>query len=242
MRVLITVIFSAVLLHVAFAQRQEEHHFSGSKTMTVESKYQYLLYTPATKELAQDGKLPLIIFLHGSGERGADISKVKVHGPPKIVETNPDFPFMVLSPQCPVHQWWDAQALDILLDDVISNHPIDESRIYLTGLSMGGFGTWDLAILRPDRFAAIAPICGGDRMNAIDAPIYLKDMPTWVFHGAMDQVVKLDASSRIVKALDEAGGNVQFTVYPMAGHDSWTETYANPKLYEWFLRHTRPRE
>jgi len=241
MRPLITAILLLVLLQLGISQNQQVHRFVGSRVITVESDYQYLLHTPDSQELAEEGKLPLIVFLHGSGERGTDMSTVKTHGPPKLADANPEFPFMVLSPQCPMGEWWDVQALDLLLDDVISNHPVDERRIYLTGLSMGGFGTWDLAILRPDRFAAIAPICGGDRMNAIDAPKYLRDTPTWVFHGAMDQVVKLEASSRIVKALNDAGGDVQFTIYPMAGHDSWTETYANPKLYDWFLRHRLPR-
>ena len=238
MRPFLTLILLIVTLYTVEAQVQSEHLFKGSASVTVESEYKYLLYSPSNKELAQNGKLPLIIFLHGAGERGDDLSLVKVHGPPKIVETNSEFPFIVLSPQCQKDKWWEAAALDLLIDEVISHHDVDPTRIYLTGLSMGGFGTWDLAILRPDRFAAIAPICGGSLTNSFEAPRQIKDVPTWVFHGAMDQVVPLEASSKIVKALRDAGSDVKYTIYPMAGHDSWTETYSNPKLYEWFLSYS----
>lgn len=238
MRILLTFFFLSSTCLLLLSQSQVEHQFRGTKTIVVDVDYQYLLFTPTNQELVENGKLPLIIFLHGAGERGADLNLVKVHGPPKIAETNDEFPFMVLSPQCSLGEWWNAGALDLLIDDVVKNNPVDLNRIYLTGLSMGGFGTWDLAILRPDRFAAIAPICGGSLMNSFAAPQAIKDVPTWVFHGAMDQVVPLEASSRIVKALKNAESTVQFTIYPMAGHDSWTETYSNPKLYDWFLSHS----
>ncbi len=199
--------------------------------------YEYLFFTPTNTTLHDQGKVPLIVFLHGAGERGEDLSKVRVHGPPKLVEQQEDFPFMVLSPLCPAGTWWDEKKLDLLLNDIVQKHPVDTDRIYLTGLSMGGFGTWNWAILRPNRFAAIVPICGGSEENASQADL-IKHIPTWVFHGAKDKVVPLEASTRIVDALKEVGSNVEFTVYPEAGHDSWTETYANPKLYDWFLSHT----
>lgn len=218
------------------AQQQTQHRFTETKTVSISAEYQYLLFTPTNEELKEHAKFPLIVFLHGAGERGDSLNLVKVHGPPKIVETNPDFPFIVLSPQCAANKWWEAEKLDMLIDDVVKKLPVDESRIYLTGLSMGGFGTWDLAQLRPDRFAAIAPICGGSRMNAFRADM-IKDVPTWAFHGAMDYVVPLEASSRIVASMKRAGSDVKFTIYPMAGHDSWTETYNNPELYTWFRSH-----
>jgi len=218
------------------AQVQKALQFSDTKTVSIASDYDYLLFTPKSQKLQENGKLPLIIFLHGAGERGDNIELVKVHGPPKIVESDEDFPFFVLSPQCAADGWWEADKLDMLIDEVVSMNDVDETRIYLTGLSMGGFGTWDLAQLRPNRFAAIAPICGGSRMNAFRASL-LKNVPTWAFHGAMDLVVPLEASSRIVKSLNDAGGDVKYTIYPMAGHDSWTETYNNPDLYEWFISH-----
>jgi len=215
--------------------QQVAQNYKGTYTASFE--YDYLLSTPTNKvHQNKSGKFPLILFLHGAGERGTDIKKVKVHGPPKIAEQDVDFPFMVLSPQCPENQRWDARALSELLDHIIENHPVDPRRIYLTGLSMGGQGVYDLTILRPNTFAAIAPICGGDYMHAYSAGI-IKHLPFWVFHGAMDNVVPLDNSILIVKALKRAGADVQFTIYPMAEHDSWTETYANEKLYAWFLSH-----
>lgn len=205
------------------------------KTIIVE--YKYLFHLPGNLELASDGKLPLIVFLHGAGERGSDIELVKVHGPPKIVENQVRFPFAVLSPQCEAGESWDPVTLDLLLDEIVGQHPIDETRIYLTGLSMGGRGTWDWAMYRPDRFAAVAPICGwGERFQAKK----LMTVPTLVFHGAVDQVVPVQESSDMVQALLRHGNEqVKYTVYPKAGHDSWTETYQDPALYEWFLSHRK---
>jgi predicted peptidase len=131
---------------------------------------------------------------------------------------------------------WNPDALNALLDEVVAQYKVDKKRIYLTGLSMGGYGTWALAGTSPERFAAIVPICGGG--DPADAR-RLKDIPTWVFHGAKDSVVPLSRSEEMVKALKEAGSDVKFTIYPEAEHDSWTETYNNPKLYEWLLQHKR---
>ena len=202
------------------------------KKITKKINVNYLLFLP---EGYQDGgkDFPLIMFLHGAGERGKDLNKVKIHGPAKIVEKKKDFPFIVLSPQCPEGVWWDTEVLLNLLDDVVSRYRIDKSRIYLTGLSMGGFASWKLAAGYPSRFAAIAPVCGGGAPFTTRA---LKDIPTWVFHGAKDPVVPLRESEIMVEALKRFGGNVKLTVYPEAGHDSWTETYDNPELYDWFLK------
>jgi predicted peptidase len=195
----------------------------------------FLLFLP--KNFGQEKqKWPLIIFLHGSGARGNDLEKVKVDGPPKIVEQQPDFPFIVVSPQAPTGTGWFPEVLNALLDELIERLPIDQDRIYLTGLSLGGHGTWSFAQEYPDRFAAIAPVCGtGDP----DRACVLKNLPVWAFHGAKDEVVPLKTQERMVNALKECGGDVKFTVYPDAGHDSWTETYANPELYKWFLSHRR---
>lgn len=198
---------------------------------TVEGEY--LLYLPEGYEEG-DADWPLLLFLHGAGERGDDLEMVKRHGPPKRIEEGDDFPFIVVSPQCPPNQGWDTGFLSALLDEVIAEHRVDESRVYLSGLSMGGYGTWSLAIEQPDRFAAIAPICGG---GAAYNACALKDTPVWVFHGALDNVVPIDESVQMVRALRQCDADVRFTVYPMAGHDSWTETYDNPELYEWLLNH-----
>lgn len=201
----------------------------------------YLLHLPANYQ--SDQRWPLILFLHGYGQSGDDVDAVRAQGIARIVSEQPDFPFIAVAPQCPWHTWWPelAEDLDVLLDQISSSYAVDPARIYLTGLSMGGFGTWYLGTTRPQRFAAIAPICGGgywfhgfpQRVAA------LKDTPVWAFHGAKDDVVPLAASQQLVDALQEAGGDVRLTIYPEAAHDSWTETYNNPELYAWFLQHRR---
>jgi predicted peptidase len=177
-----------------------------------------------------------MLFLHGAGERGEDLALIKRHGVAHIVEAQPDFPFLVVSPQCPPNEAWSADMLVALLDEIERHYAIDPERIYGTGLSMGGFGTWALAIASPDRLAAIAPICGGGDATRVGA---IRHLPVWAFHGAHDPIVPLQRSTEMVEALRQCGGHVQFTVYPEAGHDAWTETYANPALYTWFLAHTR---
>ncbi len=198
---------------------------------------QYLLYLPADYE-KQDEDWPLILFLHGAGERGDSLAKVKVHGPPKHIEKGEKFPFIIVSPQCLEDQRWSTEDLDALLNDVCRHYRIDEDRIYVTGLSMGGHGTWAMAIEYPDRFAAIAPICGRGKPDRAEL---IKHIPAWVFHGARDAIVPLEKSQDMVEALKNAGGNVKFTIYPEAGHDSWTETYNNPELFDWFLSHKRKK-
>jgi len=205
------------------------------KEITIKIESQYWLYLPKNYEQDQT-EWPLMLFLHGAGERGNDLKKVKIHGPPKLVQNGKHFPFIIISPQCPEEQWWSSDILDLLLKDVSKKYRIDENRIYVTGLSMGGYGTWDLAIKYPNRFAAIAPVCGGGDPTKASV---LKDLPIWVFHGAKDEVVTLDKSQVMVDAIEKTGGSVKFTIYPEANHDSWTETYNNPELYEWFLAQSR---
>ena len=196
--------------------------------------YNYLLFLPLSYE-AQE-QWPMILFLHGAGERGSDLEYVKRHGIARIVEEQEDFPFIVASPQCPRGQYWSVPQLSALLDEVIGAYRVDPNRVYLTGLSMGGYGTWRLAAAQPHRFAALAPICGGGNP---DEACNLKHLPVWAFHGARDNVVPLRESEEMVEALQACGGNVLFTVYPAADHDSWTQTYSNPTLYDWFLQHRR---
>ena len=213
---------------------QHPQTFEREITRTV--SINYLLYLPEAYDGSEE-PWPLILFLHGAGERGVDLEQVKRHGPPKIVEEGKDLPFVLVSPQCPKDEWWSPDVLNALLDEVIANHRIDEDRIYVTGLSMGGFGTWHLAIQYPHRFAAIAPICRGGMPYLTHR---IKHIPAWVFHGARGGTVPIEKSEEMVNALKRHGGEVRFTVYPEAAHDSWTETYDNPELYEWFLSHRRP--
>ena len=223
---------------------QTAHHIELS--LSREVRMRYLLFLPRGYESNRSARWPLILFLHGAGERGRTLSKVALHGPPKVAPLQPDFPFMVASPQCPAGQVWSNDALLTLLDQLLEEFPVDQRRIYLTGLSMGGYGAWSLALACPERFAAVAPVCGGGDI----LPVLLGDpkklkafraLPIWAFHGAKDTVVPLQESERMVAAFREVGNPIQLTVYPHLEHDSWTVTYAEPALYEWFLRHRRPR-
>lgn len=209
---------------------QHPHRIEIRKTLD------YLLYLPDNYNDSKE-EWPLMLFLHGAGERGSVIDSVKKHGPPKLVDQIPNMPFIIVSPQCPENEWWTSKVSELndLLDYIIQTYRVDEMRIYCTGLSMGGFGTWAIATSYPQRFAAIAPICGGGDVQLICG---IKDVPVWAFHGAKDKVVPIERTQELVDALKACGGDVRFTIYPDAGHDSWTETYKNPDLYKWFLDHS----
>ena len=227
---------------------QTAQKFSKQITRTVGC--QYLISLPRDYAAKSEKTWPLILFLHGAGERGTDVWKAAVHGPSKYAAQHPEFPFILVAPLCPEGEVWSSEVLLELLDEVMTKNKVDVKRVYLTGLSMGGYGTWSLGLAHADKFAAIAPICGGgERIEVLLAahgysgPVKiqnLRSLPIWVFHGAKDPVVPIEESERMVKALKEAKcEEVKFTVYPEAQHDSWTETYNNPKLYEWLLQHGR---
>ena len=211
-------------------ERQQASQFEGQ----IPVKLNYLLYLP--KDYESQEKWPLLLFLHGAGERGDDLNRVKVHGPPKLIEAGKDFPMIVVSPQCPPDQWWKPHELLALLDDIARQHRVDQDRIYVTGLSMGGFGTWALASQAPERFAAIAPICGGgDKFRARR----IRELPLWAFHGDADRAVPVELTRELVEAVRSAGGDPKLTIYEGVEHDSWTATYENEELYEWMLSHRR---
>lgn len=193
----------------------------------------YLLYKPHLK-----GKLPLVIFLHGAGERGNNLDLVKIHGIPKLIEQGKEFPFIAVSPQCPKDSWWtlEHESLKVLLDYIVKTHNVDKRRIYMTGLSMGGYGTWYMGGLYPKTFAAIAPVCGGGNLIVGQQ---LTSTPIWAFHGDKDEVVPLEESERMVKVVKKTGGKAKLTVYKGVGHNSWDKAYDNAKLYEWLLSHKR---
>ena len=197
----------------------------------------YLLYLPEGYG-EQDRAWPLVLFLHGAGERGDSLNLVAMHGPPKLVNKGDAFPFILVSPQTPADLWWTdgIDYLDALLREVAGRYRVDEDRVYVTGLSMGGFGTWALAAAYPNRFAALAPICGGGEP---DEACRHADVPTWAFHGERDQVVPVGRTEEMVEALQACNGDVRMTLYPDLGHDSWTVTYDNPELYEWLLKQRR---
>lgn len=202
------------------------------------NKLQYWLYLPPSYR-EEKKEWPLLLFLHGAGERGDDPELVKKHGPPRLIQEGRQFDFIVLSPQCPEGQWWSHEVLSRLLDKIERRYRVDPDRIWVTGLSMGGFGTWDLAMSDPGRFAAIIPICGDGDVNKVDV---LRDMPVWVFHGAKDDVVPAEKSENLVNRLLNIGAPVKFTLYDEAGHDSWTATYANPALWQWLEDQSRAKK
>lgn len=210
------------------AGKQVEQQFVAKKTKG--AKLGYLLYLP--EDYDGQKSMPLMLFLHGSGERGVgNLPLVKKHGPPKIVAEK-SLPFVVVSPQCPTDQRWDAAVLTELLDDIIAKYRIDESRIYLTGLSMGGSGTWSLAASDPTRFAAIAPICGRGDLESSEK---LTGLPTWIFCGAKDREQTVQNAKEMAVAIKGAGGTAKLTIYPDLPHDCWTVTYDNPEFYTWLL-------
>jgi predicted peptidase len=215
---------------------QSVHTLNREVTLQLE----YLLYLPEGYEGSQK-EWPLLVFLHGLGERGPVINKVKTHGPPKLIEQGKQLPFIVVSPQCPENSWWtyETEKVLALVDEIEETYRVDKSRVYLTGLSMGAYGTWAVASVAPDRFAAIAPICGGGYSFLGDN---LKDVPVWAFHGGADPVVPVQKSQEMVNAVNQAGGHAKLTIYPGVGHDSWTETYNNDELYQWFLSHSKKQD
>lgn len=194
--------------------------------------YEYLLHLPKGYNADAKARWPVLVFLHGSGERGDDIERVKVHGPPKLAALDPGFPFITISPLLPADQDWDIGKLEAILRRVLKTTRHDPARIYLSGLSRGGHATWRWAATAPSRFAAIAPVSGrGDPVTACA----LKDLPVWAFHGDSDDVVPPEGSFTMVRAIRACGGHPRLTLYPATGHDAWTATYNDPALWFWLL-------
>jgi predicted peptidase len=212
-------------------------------------KIPYLLFVPQ-QYATTSVPMPLLLFLHGLGEcgDGSNLDLVKTHGPPKIVDHRPDFPFVLVSPQCVappdglkgIDNAWKPEQLNRLIDHVAAHLRIDKRRIYVTGLSMGGYGTWRLAATYPEQIAAIVPICGGGEPDWMATP--LARVPAWAYHGARDTVVPLSKSHAMVNAICQHGGRIRFTVYPEAEHNSWTETYNNEEVYRWLLSYRGPKQ
>ena len=215
-------------------RRQEARTLEPAATRT--GRLRYLLYRPPGYGADATRRWPLLLYLHGAGERGEDLGIVANHGPPRLIEEGQDFTALVASPQCGPNERWSPAVLAALLDEIERTERVDVGRLYVTGISMGGFGTWALAIAQPQRFAALAPICGGGNPGAVGA---IRHLPVWTFHGAKDDIVPLRRTEEMVKALQAAGGAVRFTVHPEAWHDSWTETYTDPEFWEWLFAQQR---
>jgi len=218
----ICLIFLLFLPTMLFAQQLE---------MKSSTHLKYLLYVPDIG--APENGFPVLLFLHGAGERGDDLELVKKHGPPSFLDDTSSFPFLVLSPQCPNDSEWESYSLLILLNEIALIANVDTSRFYVTGLSMGGDATWELAMEAPEKITAIAPICSeGDVSRACT----LRDIPIWVFHGAEDDVVPSSKSDEMVKALQDCDAYVRYTLYPDVDHFSWVPAYKDPELYKWLLQ------
>jgi len=203
----------------------------------------YLFYLPENFDSTSDRKWPVILFLHGRGESRGPLSIVAKWGPPRMARRGDKLPYILIAPQCPAaSRWTDDDQQDgviKLLDHISEKFPVDRSRVYLTGLSMGGYGSWKMAASHPDRFAAVSPICG--RGNPGDAA-RLVDVPIWVFHGTEDDAVPYRHSAEMVEAIRKAGGKkVRFTTLQHVSHNSWSAAYATPELYQWFDKHRRPQ-
>jgi len=223
---------------------QTVEHFKSVQILSTD----YLLILPADYDAGSGKRWPLILFLHGAGERGTNVWLVAKRGLPKVAPQDKNFPFIVVSPQCPPGEVWSDDVLLALLDDVEKRYAVDFHRVYLTGLSMGGYGTWNLALGHPGRFAAVAPVCGGGETLHINLARHyeavklsqIKTLGVWAFHGAKDPIVSPDDSKRMVDELKNLGcQDVKLTIYPEAKHDCWTKVYADPELYRWFLQHSR---
>jgi predicted peptidase len=217
---------------------QHPQEFDGIVTLSVHIKY--LLFIPDAYRDGEPKRWPLIMYLHGGSRRGDDIEKLREpgFGLTALVQKDKSFPFIVLSPQCPEGEYWtDTEALIALLDEVEKTYAVDPARVYLTGHSMGGFGTWYLAYRHPERFAAIAPMSAPFTVTAWATR--LKDMPIWAFHGAKDSLVPIGGDQELIDALKALGNIVRFTVLPGRDHDI-LDVYENQELYSWFLEHVRP--
>ena len=205
------------------------------KTFNQPNNIDYLVYLP--DEYYNDEKsYPLVLFLHGAGERGNNIDSIKKHGIPKRIEEGAHFPFITIAPQCRDGIWWsnreNINILEKLMNYSILDLKVDKKRIYGTGLSMGGFGILELALKVPSLFTAIVAICGGTITNDLSG---LENTPTWLFHGEEDDVIPVESSLLIYKHLKEKNKNIHFTTYPNIMHDSWTKTYENKEVYDWLL-------
>lgn len=213
------------------AGRQMAQHVEVLPWQGRPTAQRFWLYLP--RDYRTDGApWPLVFFLHGSGQRGSDLAQVKVHGPPKLVEQGKAFPFILVSPQLDVGQRWDPHALQALARVLQGRLHVDADRISVTGLSLGGHGTWHWACAYPGQFAAIAPVCG---FGVATQACTMRSVPVRAYHGDADSVVPLAAQQGMVDALRRCGGRAEFIVYPGVGHNAWDQAYADPALYAWLL-------
>jgi predicted peptidase len=233
-------LFGAVLA-VGFAAAQgsdKETGFVNKIFKDGDKDIKYIVFVPKTYDGTKE--FPVILFLHGAGESGTDGKKQAAVGLGKAIRNKKEnFPFIVVFPQSQKGGWGaksaEGKRAIAILDQVEKDYKTDKKRVYLTGLSMGGFGTWSMAAEYPKRWAAIAPVCGG---GDVKSAAKLKDLPIWCFHGDADTAVKVERSRDMIKAIKDAGGEPKYDEYPKVGHNSWDRAYGNAELYTWFLKHS----
>ncbi|MBN2326921.1 MAG: dienelactone hydrolase family protein [Candidatus Omnitrophica bacterium] len=203
------------------------------------NRMRYWIFFP--KNYGLDGeKPPLIMFLHGASQRGASMASLKQYvtqhflTPLRQVDDLQEPPFILVAPQCPKKQYWNPDRLHGVLQDVLSYAAADRKRLYLTGFSMGGFGTWNFAAAYPKLFAAIVPVSGGGKSTTVKN---LVNVPVWAFHGKKDRIVSSSRCTAMVKSLERAGGDVKMTLFPQKGHLVCQDAYGKPELWEWLFSH-----
>jgi predicted peptidase len=256
MRTVQLLIFNTIIFMISAStlQAQEDLFIKRVYENADGQKLNYRLLVPTNFDA--DQKYPLILFLHGAGERGDDNEAQLTWGVTRFAEKEimKKHPAFVIAPQVPEDEFWahlNWRQTDLetepeprlplklsieLLDKIIEEFPIDKDRLYITGLSMGGFGTWDAIIRNPDKFAAALPVCGGGDISNAHAIAHL---PIWNFHGALDTVVPVELSRSMIHAIIEAGGTPGYTEYPHVGHDSWIPVYNDDYVLEWLFSQTR---
>jgi len=235
-------IISAMMLALSLLTARAEKPAPGKQveqSLQVNGKtIPYLLYLPKNYN---DQKTPLMLFLHGRGESSGPLSIVAKWGPPRLAEHGDELPYILVSPQCPEKENWgqsgQQELLLKLIEHIEKEFQVDQNRVYLTGLSMGGFGSWRLAADHPELFAAVVPICGGGKPEDASK---LSSLPIWVWHGTDDKSVPVQRSIEMVDAIKKAGGkDIRFTTLEHVGHNSWEAAYATPELYQWLNSHVK---
>nr|WP_321413211.1 PHB depolymerase family esterase [uncultured Allomuricauda sp.] len=209
------------------------------ETVTKE-KLKYYLYYPKDYFEPENKEFGLLLFLHGGGESGRDVQEIKDTGPPKMLVEGKQFPFLILAPQnSNAKKWWNTHAVMQLLDSIVDANRVDVRRIYLTGLSRGGSASWELATQYPDKFAAMAVVCG---MPPLPYAHWIdREMPIWVFHGDQDDVINVEESDKMVRKLREMGQDVRYTRYKGVGHNAWDRAYTTDSLYTWLASKKRSK-
>lgn len=209
--------------------------FSGKAIALPKAKYNYLIYIPDGYNPESTQKWPVIFYLHGRHASGKKLQNINRYGLPYFLDKGKKLDFIVVSPQCPWGKNWASDDwFNPLLEEISEKYNIDENRIYMIGISMGGFGTWELAYRMPEQFAAIVPMCGGAKTSMAEK---LSKTPAWVFHGTADNVIPISRSESMVKAIEKLGAEVKFTRLKNQGHDISRE-FNNDQIYEWLKTHS----